>query len=94
MHHDMISVIPRKQLIVELHFSKFRCCKPTALPKNTSSQFFSFEFGQFFFRKDIKSNSRCIAQKILSKEVKQVPQRRGRCERVATELAKENNMNL
>lgn len=84
----MISVIPRKQLIVELHFSKFRCRKPTALPKNTSSQFFSVEFDQFFFRKDIKSNSRCIAQKILSKEVKQV-QRGGRGTRVARELAEE-----
>ena len=25
----MISGIPRKTLIMEFHFSKFRCCKPT-----------------------------------------------------------------
>ena len=41
-----------------------------------------------FFRKDIKNNSCWIAQKILSKEVKQVLQRRGRCTRTATPLGK------
>ena len=45
-----------------------------------------------FFEKDIKSNSHWIAQKILSKQVKQELQRKSRGTRVAMELTKENKV--
>ena len=71
--------------IVVSHFSKFWCCKAT-LPENTPSRFVFFWSLANFLRIGIKNNSRWIAQNILSKEVKQVVQRRGRgCNGIAKE---------
>ena len=92
----MISVIPRKTLIVGFHFRKFGCCKPTSL-KNIPSQFFIIIiiiiiiFGGtlvHILRISIKNNSKWIAQNILSKEVKEVLQKRGGGTEVAVELLK------
>ena len=66
-------------------FSKFGCCQPT-LPTNTPSQcFWSLAH---FLRIGIKNNSSYIAQNILSKEVKQVLQKRGGGTELAMELLK------
>ena len=96
----MISVIPRKTVIVGFHFRKFGCCKPTSL-KNIPSQFFIFIiiiiiiiiitfFGSLvhILRISININSKWIAQNILSKEVKGVLQKRGGGTEVAMELLK------
>ena len=45
---NMISVIPRKTLLVEFHFSKFGCCKPIILPKNSTTDIFFFEAWRIF----------------------------------------------
>ena len=57
-HQRVISVIPRKMLIVGFHFSKFGCCT-----KSTPSQYvvvvvvvFVFLSLANFFRKGIKNN--------------------------------------
>ena len=39
---NMISVIPRKTLIVGFHCSKFGCCKPTTFLKKLHHGFFFF----------------------------------------------------
>ena len=93
----MISVIPRKTLIVGFHFRKFGCCKPTSL-KNIPSQFFIIIiiiiiiifWGSLvhILRISIKNNSKWIAQNILSREVKEVLQKRGGGTEVAVELLK------
>ena len=71
----MTSVIPRKALIAGFHFCKFGCCKL----RNFQKKFYHKFFGNLavFFRIDIKNNSWRIAQKILSKKVKQILQRKG-----------------
>ena len=83
-----MSVIPRKTLIVGLHFSKFGCWKPTS-PKSTPSQLFFFFFSlAHFLRVDIQNNSSWIVRNMLSKEVKEVLEERGRVIGAAMELLK------
>ena len=52
MPENMISVIPRKTLIVGFHFNKLGCCKPTTFPTPPRFFFllfvFFFKFGDFF----------------------------------------------
>ena len=62
----MISVIPRKTLIVGFHLSKCGCCRATTFPKILHHGGFFWSLANFF-RIDIKNNSWWIAQKILSK---------------------------
>ena len=83
----MISVIPKKTLIVGFHFSKFGCCKPI-LPESTPLQSFFFSSLANFLRIGVKNNSNWIAQNISSKKIKQVLQRNGRGTEAATELLK------
>ena len=49
----MISVTPRKTLILGFHFSKFGCCKPTTFPKELHHGCFSSSVN--FFRIDKKT---------------------------------------
>ena len=80
-------MIPRKTLIVGLHFSKFGCWKPTSL-KSTPSQLLFFFSLAHFLRVDIQNNSSWIARNMLSKEIKEVLQERGWVTGVAMELLK------
>ena len=69
----MMTVIPRKTLIVWLIFSKFGCCKPTTFPKKLLHSLFFSEFGEFFYnwhKKQLLVNS----SENISKKVKQVLQ--------------------
>ena len=86
-----ISVIPRRAVIMGLHLSKFGSCEPTTFQKNSTWSFFWSLVN--FFRRDIKNNSWWIAEqqlleKILSKKVKRVLQRRRGGTGVAMELQK------
>ena len=75
---NMISVIPRKTLIVGFHFSKLGCCKPAIFQKNPPRLFLFLFFRVWrIFSEDRKNNSRWIAQKMLRKRVTQVLQRKG-----------------
>ena len=91
----MISVIPRKTIIMGLQFGKLWCWKPTTLPwKLSIAVFFCFVLFCFdFFENRLKSNFWWIAQKRFSKKVKQVLQRRRGEGRSCNRTAKENKMN-
>ena len=79
--------------IVGFHFSKFGCSKPT-LPKNNPSRVFFGEFGKFSQNRHKKNNSTWIAQNILSKEVKQLLQRRGGGTGIAMKLLKKTKWTI
>ena len=76
----MISVIPTKTLIEGLYYHStsvnLDAVSKQLYQKQTLSRIFFWSFANFL-RIGIKNNSCWIAQNILSKEVKQVLQRRG-----------------
>ena len=44
----MISVIPRKELILGLHFRKLGCCNPVNIQEKNYTTVFYLEFSEFF----------------------------------------------